>query len=77
MDEKTKKEILETLKVEGLDIAEDLAVVAVRSAFALIKLLVPKISSTGGAMASAMLAIVEPKILELLDKIDGEDDKEY
>jgi len=77
MDKKVKAEILGVLKVEGLDVAEDMAVVAVRGAFALIRLLAPKVSITGGAMAAAMISIIEPKILELIDAIDGVDDPDY
>lgn len=77
MKAELKKEILETLKVEGLDIAEDMAVMAVRGAFALIKVLAPKISATGGAMAIAMIAVLEPKILSLIDEIDGKDNPDY
>lgn len=72
-----KNEILATLKDKGLDVAEDAAVMATRAAFALMALLVPKVSKGLGSIIGPLIMIVEPKILELLDAIDGEDDPGY
>lgn len=72
-----KTEVVEVLKTEGLDVAEDMAVNAVKAAFKILILLAPKVSQTAGAIIAPMLAVLEPRILELLDKIDGEDDPEY
>lgn len=72
-----QKEVIAVLKSEGMDIAEDMAVQAVKSAFKILILLAPKVSQTAGAIIAPMLAVLEPRILELLDKIDGEDDPEY
>jgi len=72
-----KSEVMGVLKSEGLDVAEDMAVNAVRAAFKILIMLAPKVSQTAGAIIAPMLAVLEPRILELLDKIDGEDDPEY
>lgn len=72
-----KTEVVEVLKTEGLDVAEDMAVNAVKAAFKILILLAPKVSQTAGAIIAPMLAVLEPRILELLDKIDGEDDPGY
>lgn len=72
-----KSEVMGVLKSEGLDVAEDMAVNAVKAAFKILILLAPKVSQTAGAIIAPMLAVLEPRILELLDKIDGEDDPGY
>jgi hypothetical protein len=72
-----KQEIIDILIKEGLDEAEALAVAAVRAAFRLIVLLVPKVSNGLGVIIGPMIALVEPKVLALLDHIDGEDDQGY
>jgi len=72
-----KTEVVTVLKSEGLDVAEDMAVNAVKAAFKILILLAPKVSQTAGAIIAPMLAVLEPRILELLDKIDGEDDPGY
>lgn len=72
-----KTEVVTVLKSEGLDVAEDMAVKAVRAAFKILILLAPKVSQTAGAIIGPLLAVLEPRILELLDKIDGEDDPGY
>ena len=72
-----KKEIVEVLKSEGLDVAEDAAVMAVKAAMKIIALLVPKVSNGLGALILPMLTYVEPLILEQIDKIDGKDSEKY
>lgn len=72
-----KSEVMGVLKSEGLDVAEDMAVQAVKAAFKILILLAPKVSQTAGAIIAPMLAVLEPRILALLDGIDGEDDPGY
>lgn len=72
-----KKEIIGVLQAEGLDVAEDMAVAAVRAAFRIIMLVVPKVSNGLGAIVGPMIMLVEPLVLGMLDKIDGKDDPEY
>ena len=72
-----KKEITNILKEEGLDVAEDAAVMAVKAAMKIIALLVPKVSNGLGALILPMLTYVEPLILEQIDKIDGKDSEKY
>lgn len=72
-----KKEIVEVLKSEGLYVAEDAAVMAVKAAMKIIALLVPKVSNGLGALILPMLTYVEPLILEQIDKIDGKDSEKY
>lgn len=77
MDDALKKDILATLKTEGLDVAEDMAVVSVKAAFALIKLIVPKFSTGLGVVIGPMVDLIEPQVLKLIDTIDGVDDPDY
>lgn len=72
-----KKEIVKVLKEEGLDIGEEAAVAAVRATFKLLGILLPKVSNGLGAIAAPLLLYAQPLILDMLDKIDGEDDEGY
>lgn len=76
----TKEEILKMVadefKAKGLDIAEDLAVNAVEAVFDVIPKITAATENTLDDMAVPVLALIKPKIMELLDKIDGEDDRE-
>lgn len=72
-----KKEIVYILKTEGLDVAEDTAVAATRAAIKLLRTIVPKLSTGFGLALNLFLDAYEPKIFELIDKIDGEDDPSY
>jgi len=69
-----KAEILEILKTNGISEAEDILMKVVKSAFAILKLVIPKVSKGLSTIINPMLDYVEPKILEAIDKIDGEDD---
>ena len=71
------KEIVDILKTEGLDLAEDMAVNAVRGAIKLIKEMLPKINSIVAMLLIPLLDQLEPVLLGMLDKIDGEDDPNY
>lgn len=72
-----KKEIVDILKGEGLDVAEEAAVMAVKAALKIIALLIPKVSNGLGAVIVPLLLYVEPLILEQIDKIDGKDSDKY
>ncbi|MCK5884213.1 MAG: hypothetical protein KAG61_11025 [Bacteriovoracaceae bacterium] len=73
----TKGDILAVVKEAGIELAEETAVATVRQAFDIIEVLAPKISLGLGAMVPAMRRIIEPPILALLDKIDGQDNPDY
>lgn len=72
-----KTEITGILKTQGLDIAEDLAVEAIKGALKLIKTMLPEINPTVAMILNPMLVSLEPLLLDLVDKIDGVDDPEY
>lgn len=72
-----KKEIVKVLKDEGLDIAEDMAVQAVKGAFQLIKSMLPKVNPMMAIVITPMLNTLEPVLLDVIDKIDGEDNPDY
>lgn len=72
-----QKEITEILKKEGLDIAEEEAVRVVNAAFEIMVLILPKVSETAGVIIGPMIMVLKPRILALLDKIDGQDNPEY
>lgn len=72
-----QKEIVEILKDEGLDIAEEMAVQAVKGAIKLIKQMLPKINPVVNMLLAPMLDQLEPVLLGIIDKIDGEDDPGY
>ena len=70
-------EIVEILKNEGLDLAEDMAVNAVHGSIKLLKTMLPKINPVVAMILTPMLDQLEPVLLSIIDKIDGEDDPEY
>jgi len=72
-----KELIIGALKEEGLDVAEELAVNALRAAFKLIRNVAPKAGPDIGFIVNTVLTYAEPKLLALIDRIDGEDDPEY
>lgn len=77
MGDDIKTEVVDVLKTEGLDIAEELAVNAVRGAIKLIKAMLPKVNPVVSIVVSPMLDTLEPILLGVIDKIDGEDDPNY
>lgn len=72
-----QKEIVRVLKDEGLDIAEDMAVHAVKGAFQLIKTMLPKVNPVVALVMIPMLDTLQPLLLDVIDKIDGEDNPDY
>jgi len=69
-----KQVLIEGLKVEGLNIAEDTAVATVRAAFKILPAVFTASENKFDDMAIPVLGILEPKVMAILDKIDGEDD---
>ena len=70
-----KKVLVEELKKHGLDIAEDAAVSAVK---AMVKSLPPFFLATENKyddLLIAILPVLEPALINALDKIDGEVDE--
>lgn len=72
-----RNEIVEVLKSEGLDLAEDMAVNAVRGAIKLIKAMLPKVNPVVSMLISPLLDQLEPVLLGMIDYFDGEDDPGY
>ena len=77
MESSMKKEIIDVLKTEGLEIAEETAVQATKAAFALLKILLPKVSRGFGSFVIPMLGYAEEQVLKLIDEIDGIDSPDY
>lgn len=71
-----KKEIVTLLKNDGIDLGEDMAIVAVRAAINIVRVIVPKLSRGAGTMLNLFLNAYEDDIYKLLDKIDGKTDLE-
>ena len=69
-----KEELLELLKDKGLDIAEEALKDLVEGVFEILPVLVSKTENTYDDLLVPMLGLIKPKILEMIDKIDGEVD---
>jgi hypothetical protein len=65
------------LKGEGLDVAEDVAVATVRSVFRALPKIAAIIPGSIEDMVVQIILTMEPKVLAMLDKIDGIDDPNY
>ncbi|MBT8342950.1 MAG: hypothetical protein KJP07_23320 [Desulfatitalea sp.] len=72
-----KTEIVDILKDEGLDVAEEMAVNATRATIKLLRVVLPKVSAGFGLAFGMFMDVYEKKIYAMLDAIDGEDDPEY
>ena len=71
---KAKQVLVDALKAEGLDLAEE---AAMKAAKAIVKALPEFFKATENKwddLLIALIPIVEPAILKALDKIDGEQD---
>lgn len=77
MDAKLKQEIIEILNAEGLDKAEEMAVIAAKTSFKLMKILAPKINFTAGLIINTLLDTYEPRLMSMIDEIDGVDNPDY
>lgn len=71
MSAEIKKMIVEELKLNGLEISEDVAIAVVKVVLGLIPKVVIATENKVDDLLLALLPIIEPKILEALDKIDG------
>lgn len=70
-----KKEIVDLLKKEGLEIGEDSAELLVKAIFKILPIIAAKTENTMDDMlVGAMAPILEREVLKLVDKIDGEID---
>lgn len=72
-----QKEIVAVLKSEGLEVAEELAVNAIKGAFQLIKAMLPKVNPMMALVVGPMLDTLQPMLLDIVDKIDGKDNPDY
>jgi hypothetical protein len=77
MSDQITKEVIHIFKEEGLMVAEDMAVNAVKAVLRIVEMVVPKVSTGLGLAIGPLIRIYEPKILAMLDKIDGQDDPDY
>jgi len=73
-----KKEVLEELKKEGLDYAEETVVSLIKVAFRILPKFGGLITNPTGKLVYGLVVgpvvAMQPKVLEWADKIDGEDD---
>ena len=65
--------IIEELKVVGLEVGEESAKAAVRAVFKSIPRIVLATENKVDDLLVPLLGIIEPEIIKLLDKIDGEE----
>ena len=72
MDEAAKKELLDGLKAAGLNVAEDAAVGVFKALISIIPKVVLASENKVDDLLVPVLAVLEPKIMEAIDKIDGE-----
>ena len=77
MDKQLKDEIMKTLEADGLEVAEETAYKIVKTAFKLVRALVPKVSATAGVVVIVVLDMWEDKIFAKIDEIDGVDSPDY
>ena len=68
-----KKLIIDELKKEGLDIAEDAAISAVKAVLKVVPKVVAATENKVDDIPVAIIPVIEPALLDLLDKIDGEE----
>lgn len=72
--EELKKEILEEAKAKGLDLAEDSIKAVVEFALAALEKVALKSENKIDDLVVSLLPILKPKLMELIDLIDGEKD---
>ena len=78
MPELTPKEkLMELLKAEGMELAEDIAVETVKMAFEILPKVAAIIPGTIDDVIINIVVALKPRVLQLLDKIDGIDDPDY
>lgn len=69
-----KQVLLDELKAEGLDIAEDAAIGVAKAVFRAMPKFFAATENKYDDFLIAVLPVVEPHVIQLLDKIDNEDD---
>lgn len=67
-----KAKLVEILKSEGVEILEDQAVSLVKGVFKALPKIAAATENKVDDLVVPLLMVVEPKILEVLDKIDGQ-----
>lgn len=70
-NEELKAMVVSELKENGLDIAEDMAIAAVKVILGIIPKVAIATENKWDDLCIPMLAVLEPAILKELDKIDG------
>lgn len=74
MDKELKNELVELLKAEGLEVAEETVELLVKAIFKALPVIAAKTTNTMDDMVVAALApILERELLKLTDKIDGQE----
>jgi predicted histidine transporter YuiF (NhaC family) len=68
-----KKMIVEELKKEGLNVAEDAAVSMVKAVLKIVPKVVSETENKVDDLLIAIVPVIEPSLMDLLDKIDGEE----
>jgi hypothetical protein len=71
-----KSDIISIAKDQGLNLAEDTAMAAAKTALSLLRIILPKVSRGFGLAFNLFLDSYEFRIFELLDQIDGKKDAE-
>ena len=69
-----KEQIIDIAKEQGLELAEETAVAAAKTALNLLRIILPKVSRGFGLAFNLFLDSYEFRIYEMLDKIDGKKD---
>lgn len=72
--EDAKKILVEELKAAGLDIAEDAALAAAKAVLKAVPKIVAATENKFDDLVVPVLSVLEPKLFELIDKIDGKKD---
>lgn len=70
-----KEMLIEELKKNGLEIAEENAIMVAKVVFALLPKLIAQSTNKYDDMLLPVFALVEPKVIELLDNINKADNK--
>lgn len=69
-----KQQILDIAKDRGIELGEDMAIAAAKTAIDLLRIIVPKVSRGAGTMLNLFLDAYEFRIYEMFDEIDGKKD---
>lgn len=69
--EELKKELVLELKKLGIELGEEAAIKIVQIAFRMMPKILAQTENKTDDLLIPILALVEPKVIELLEKIDG------